>query len=73
MERATILEHLALAEKHIKEAEAHIAQQREIIAQIRSVGQDSSIAEKLLGSFEEMQLLHLADRDRIRAELAKDQ
>ncbi|RWE44223.1 hypothetical protein [Mesorhizobium sp.] len=56
---------LALLEQHVRLGEHHIARQREIIADFRMKGLPVELAETLLGLFEEMQILHLAHRDRV--------
>jgi hypothetical protein len=69
MERALIVEHLAQAERHVAEGQQHIERQRQIIRELERDGHDLAIAEALLTQFEEMQLLHISDRDRLRVEL----
>lgn len=65
-----ILEHLNQAERHVAEGERHIAGQKKIIAELGNDGHDQKAAIALLGQFEETQALYIADRDRLRAELA---
>jgi arginine repressor len=62
-------EHLSQAEQHIALGERHIARQREIVAELERDGHDITEATRLLTLFEETQLLHLTDRDRIQREL----
>jgi len=69
MDRAMLLDHLAQAEHHVSVGARHIARQREIIAELERTGADSTEANLLLQLLEELQALHLADRDRLRAEL----
>jgi hypothetical protein len=69
MERAMILRHLELANRHIAEGERHVAQQRKVIASLHSRGADTATAEVLLTTFEGIQRLHVADRDRLQREL----
>ncbi|TGQ80788.1 hypothetical protein EN851_34655 [Mesorhizobium sp. M8A.F.Ca.ET.208.01.1.1] len=57
---------LALLEQHVLLGERHIARQREIVADFHRKGLRSDIAEELLSLFEQMQLLHVAHRDRVR-------
>ena len=61
---------LAQAERHIAEGESRIARQREIILDLASGGHDLKQAKELLAQFEDMKSKHIADRDRIRAELS---
>ena len=69
MYRAMILEHLRMAEQHVADGVRHIARQRELIAELRRDRHDTWAAENLLKLFEETQALHVADRDRLSAQL----
>ncbi len=71
MDRRTLTEYLAQAERHVAEGEHQIACQLEIIDELERSGQDTRAARDQLAHLEEMQRLHLADRDRLRAELQK--
>jgi hypothetical protein len=71
MDRATIELHLTQAERHVSEGERHIKRQRELVAELERDGHDISKAVSLLARFQEMQELHVADRDRLRNELCK--
>lgn len=66
-----ILNHLAMAERHVKEGEQHVAKQRALVGDLERDGRDTAVAIKLLKEFEELQGLHVADRDRLLAELVK--
>lgn len=70
MDRTIVEHHLAQAERHVAEGENHIARQRQIIDELASGGHDLKAARDLLAKFEDVQTLHVADRDRLRAELA---
>jgi hypothetical protein len=70
MDRWMVERHLAQAERHVAQGESHIARQREIILDLASGGHDLKEAKALLAQFEDTQSSHIADRDRIRAELA---
>jgi hypothetical protein len=70
VDRAMVEQHLAQAERHVAAGERHIARQREIVRELDHEGHDLNSARDLLVQFEEMQALHIADRDRLRAELA---
>jgi hypothetical protein len=48
----------------------HVARQREIVAEMEARGHDVTHARALLTVFEGMQALYIADRDRLRQELA---
>ena len=71
MDRRLMTEYLAQAERHVADGEHQIACQREIIDELERDGQDTRMARDALAHFEEMQALHLADRDRLRTELQK--
>jgi hypothetical protein len=71
MDRAMLLDHLAIAESHVAQGERHIAEQQERIATLARDGHDIVAAEELLRTLLETQRLHVADRDRIREELAE--
>ena len=70
MDRASILRHLELAERHVAEGERHVARQREIVAELGGDGRDLESAQKLLAIFEELLMQHIFDRDRLRKVLA---
>ena len=69
MDRAMLLDHLKQAQRHIAEGKEHIAKQREIVAELERDGHDTTEARRLLGNFEDLYQLHLADFDRILNEL----
>jgi Flp pilus assembly protein CpaB len=69
MDRATLLDHLALALRNVAQAKMHIAQQRENVATLERLGLDTSAAKVALLQFEELQAMHVADRDRLKKEL----
>jgi hypothetical protein len=68
MDRAMLEAHLAQAERHVAEGERHLTRQREIITELKEHGHDWRAAMDLFHRFEEMQALHIADRDRLRRE-----
>lgn len=72
MDRSVILEHLRQAERHIAEGERHIARQKAIVVRLTMDDLDAKAARALLLQFKEMQALHTADRDRLRAALATE-
>ena len=69
MNRAILLERLALAEAHIAIGSRNIARQEEIIAKLRDHVHDTVMARKMLKSFEDAQALCRAERARIQEEL----
>jgi hemerythrin len=68
-ERAMLERHLAQAERHVSEGENTVARQRRVVTELSKDGHDSRLAQELLTQFETAQAAHIADRDRIRAEL----
>ena len=71
MDKATLQAHLAMAERHVAQGERHVARQREIVAELERDGHSVADSKDLLRLFMELQTLHIADRDRLVAELAK--
>ena len=71
MDRNILEQHLAMAERHVAEGEGHIARQRELISKLFHKGDHDMIpgAQQFLALLEDMQTLHVADRDRLRAQL----
>ncbi|RWF64945.1 MAG: hypothetical protein EOS47_12670 [Mesorhizobium sp.] len=56
---------LEMLERHVLLGERHIERQREIVTEVRHRGYRTDLAEELLSLFEQMQLLHVAHRDRL--------
>jgi hypothetical protein len=69
MDHAVKLQHLARAEQHISQGTTHIVHQREIVARLKRYGFETASARKTLQIFEDMQRLHIQNRDRLRQEL----
>lgn len=69
VEKAIIREHLSQAERHVALGAQHIREQKERIVEFERSGHDTAAARDLLRIFEEMQVLHIADRDRLQQEL----
>jgi hypothetical protein len=69
MDRATLEQQLADAERHVIDGLEHIATQRRIIFQLGRERRDMAAALELLRRFEQVQELLIADRDRLRKEL----
>jgi ribosomal 50S subunit-associated protein YjgA (DUF615 family) len=69
MDKAVLKRHLAEAVAHAALGESTIARQRRLVAKLESDGRDSDAARDLLAKLEKAQVMHLADRDRIRKEL----
>jgi len=70
MDRAMVERHLTQAERHVPKGEQHVIRQRKLVAELESDGHDTTNALELLHQFEELLVMHIADRDGIRAELA---
>jgi hypothetical protein len=67
--RDTLEQRLAHAEGYMAMSKRHIATQRTFAAGLLRDGHDASLALALLLRFEELEQLHIADRDRLREEL----
>ena len=65
-----LAEQLVQAECDIVLGESHIACQRGVVAERWRQGLDVSQAVARLTRFEELQAMHIAERDRLRAKLA---
>jgi hypothetical protein len=70
MDRATIEDDLAEAERHVAEGFEIIERQYARIAELQHHGRDTGLASGLLREFELVQAVQLQDRDRLRAALA---
>jgi hypothetical protein len=70
MDRVMLERHLTQVEAHIVRGEQHLTRQRELVFELERHGRDSEQAQRLLLLFEELQALHIADRDRIFEELS---
>jgi hypothetical protein len=68
MDRAMLQKRLAEAERRVAEGEALLARQRALIRKLERDGHGSRAARVFLRSLEETQALHLANRDRVRAQ-----
>jgi hypothetical protein len=68
MDRQMIVDHLDRAERRVAQGAEHVERQRMLINQLDC--QARTQARELLAQFEEMQQMHIADRDRLRAKLA---
>ena len=63
------MERLALAEEHVALGAKNVARQREIIAELERDGHDATQAWELLAQLEQLQAMHVADRERLLGEL----
>ena len=69
MDRALIIRSLQAAEKHVADDEQQVADQRDLVSTLERTGHTATSASVLLRKMEQTQLQHLADRERLRAEL----
>jgi hypothetical protein len=72
LNKATLRDHLAMANRHLAMANRHIAagnrvvtRQRQLITELEADGHDTREALGLLARFEDLLALHLSDRDRL--------
>ena len=71
MDRATLLDHLAQAERHAADGERHIARQEELVAALDRDGHDTTEALKVLSTLRSTQALHEADVARLLGKLGQ--
>jgi Fic family protein len=69
IDRATLLEHLAQAERHVAQCEAHIGKQEALIADLERDGHDAKDASALLATFRQTQAQHVLSVERLLKEL----
>jgi hypothetical protein len=69
LDSAMVKDHLAMANRHIVTGNRVITRQRQLIDELEADGHDTRQALALLAQFENLQALHLADRDRLIDEL----
>jgi hypothetical protein len=71
MDRAQLAQLLQQAEDRVRQGEDHIRRQQRIIAELERDAHDPSMARQLLATFEDLQALHVAGRDRLIRALAE--
>jgi hypothetical protein len=74
MDRAMLLNHLAMAESHISEDEQYLMRQQEIVTRLKRSRPRSETLKQAVGLLEKMELAqrsHLSDRDRLKRLLEK--
>ena len=69
MDRIALLQLLAKAEARVAAGEELIARQRSILATLHRDGHESSKGELVLVKLEELQRVHIAERERLKAKL----
>ena len=70
MDRALIISYLQAAEDHVATGQVLIADQRDLIATLERTGNHATSAIARLRQMEQAQTQYIAERDRLRAELA---
>lgn len=63
MDRNTLLQHLAIAERHVAQGELHLAKQEALICELERHGHDTAEEWTVLSTMRETQDLHRQDRD----------
>ena len=71
MDLAMRRQRLTHAENQVLVGEREVAKQRKQVEAKARLGQDTTRLRRLLAHFEEVQEMHVADRDRLREDLAK--
>ena len=69
MDRERLVLELQKAEEHVRQGESHLKSQRRVIAELKKDGHDTKTARSLYRTFEDLQLSHVANRDRLALEL----
>ncbi len=69
MDKQLLEQHLKLAKQHVAQGRRHITRQKQIIFELTRGQQDTSASPWALSTFEELQLMHLAERNRLQKEL----
>jgi len=69
MDKQLLEQHLKLAKQHVAQGRRHIIRQKQIIFELTRDQHDTSQARQLLSTFQELQLMHVAERDRLQKEL----
>jgi hypothetical protein len=73
MDRAALQTHLARTENNIIEGEQRIARQRAVILELESESRDTTGDTLLLELFQDLQSAYVTVRDRLRAEIDKNE
>lgn len=69
--RPTVERHLKQTLRHVAVGQRLIDRQRAVVATLDAHGRPTGIARKLLRQFEDVQAMHIADRDRLVDELSR--
>jgi hypothetical protein len=70
MDRAQILTYLQAAEQHVADGERQIANRRDFVLSLKCAGADCNRETAELLEMEKAQMQYIAERDRLRTELA---
>jgi len=70
MDRALIISYLQAAEEQVANGDRQIARHCDLIFTLERAGHDTTSAIALLRELKQMQIQHVAERDRLRDELA---
>ena len=69
MDKAMLLRHLAMAERHVAEGRVHVDRQTRHVADLQRDGHDTEQARDVLFRFQELLEMHEAERARLKREL----
>jgi hypothetical protein len=72
MDRRTLLEHLAQAERHVVLAERIVREQREQVEELKRGNRNAEASIRLLRQYEEALASQIADRDRLARRIAEE-
>ena len=71
MDREKLQQYLKDAERNVAQSTMHVVEQNALVVRLGRHGLDTADARRLLELFEESRMLYLAERDRLRRELAE--
>ena len=69
IDRGTLLEHLAQAERHVAQGEAHIGRQEALVVELDRDGHDTKNALALLVALRDIQTQHILNVERLLKQL----
>jgi hypothetical protein len=71
MDREMLKRHLAQGEENIATGDKNIARQRDVIAELERDGHDTASARTFLRELEQLQVVLIAERERLLSELSE--
>jgi hypothetical protein len=71
MERAELLKRLQQLDLQVWDVTEEVARHRKVISELDAAGMDNSDVQLMISRLENLLILYLQERDRLRAELAK--